>query len=87
MKTKYSPLEQYLKHLPQSTREANLTFAEVERIIEGALPKSAHEFREWWANESGDTRHVQSKSWRRAGFYVDQVQQRSSGGSVRFCRR
>ncbi len=63
---KYTPLYDYLRRKPCDV--VTMTFADVERVISGLLPKSA--FRpQWCANEqSPDTRHVQCSAWIDAGF-------------------
>ena len=64
---KYDPLFRYLK---QSSKLKNiLTYAEIENILSATLPASAYKYKEWWDNNS----HVQSKSWREAGYTVETV--------------
>lgn len=63
---KYDPLRRFLKRSARS--EVKMTFADVERVIGGMLPKSAQR-PQWWANETDPlSRHVQSKAWLEAGF-------------------
>lgn len=45
----------------------NLTFAEIERVLEARLPKSARLYQAWWANQRG-AGHVQTRGWLDAGF-------------------
>ena len=64
---KYDPL---FCHLKQSSKSQNiLTYAEMENILSAKLPASAYKYKEWWDNNS----HVQSKSWREAGYTVETV--------------
>ena len=64
---KYDPLFRYLK---QSSKFQNiLTYVEIENILSATLPTSAYKYKEWWDNNS----HVQSKSWREAGYTVETV--------------
>ena len=64
---KYDPLFHYLK---QSSKLQNiLTYVEIENILSATLPASAYKYKEWWDNNS----HVQSKSWREAGYTVETV--------------
>ena len=64
---KYDPLFRYLK---QSSKFQNiLTYVEIENILSAKLPASAYKYKEWWDNNS----HVQSKSWREAGYTVETV--------------
>jgi hypothetical protein len=63
---KYDPLEGHLRR--QKTNTYEMTFADVERVISGLLPKSAQR-PQWWANETNaDAPHVQCKAWLDAGF-------------------
>ena len=57
------------KHLADvASREATLSFNEIEAIIGRELPASAHRHRAWWANT--DT-HSQALTWLSAGWKVD----------------
>jgi len=67
---KYKPLQDYLAALPLSTNDKKLSFDEVAYIVGEALPASATEHREWWANQEGGSR---APHWRAAGFKVDYV--------------
>jgi len=63
---KYDPLSGHLRRQRQD--ELELTFAEIERILGSMLTKSAAR-PQWWANTTDpDTRHVQLKAWRDAGY-------------------
>lgn len=63
---KYDPLKRFLKRSSRS--EIDMSFADIERVIGGMLPKSA-ERPQWWANEACPaSRHVQAKAWREAGY-------------------
>lgn len=65
---KYDPLERKLASIhPQP---ADLTFFQIEQIIDDDLPRSAATYREWWAN---DAHHVQANAWMGAGYQVDTV--------------
>ena len=58
-----------------------LGFADVERIIQWRLPRSARRHRAWWAN----TRmHVQAVAWLEAGWVVEAVD--LAAETVRFVR-
>jgi hypothetical protein len=48
---KYTPLEKYLRDLPEGQREITLRFEQIERILNDKLPPSAYEYWAWWANE------------------------------------
>lgn len=63
---KYDPLKRFLKR--SSRPEVEMSFADVERVIGGMLPKSA-ERPQWWANEADPaSRHVQAKAWLEASY-------------------
>ena len=61
---KYDPLLRYLNSL--SNRQVTLSYSEIENILSVKLPNSAYKYKQWWDNNS----HVQSKSWRDAGYKV-----------------
>lgn len=78
---KYDPFEAYLSR--RSDEEFELSFEEVERIVGDALPMSASR-PQWWANETDPgSSHVQSRSWRNAGYDAFLLPQ----GRVLFRRR
>lgn len=66
----YDPLTRHLKALRSEIWDTN--FAEIERIIARPLPKSAHDYRPWWANQR-DSNHSQAKAWRDAGWEVRDI--------------
>ncbi len=68
---KYAPLGRYLKSIPASLSGVTLSFADIERIIDAPLPRSATEHHhQWWANQSQGSR---APHWDAAGFKVDGV--------------
>ena len=64
---KYDPLFRYLN--AKGKQQVMLQYVEIESILSAKLPISAYKYIEWWDNNS----HVQSKSWRDAGYKVDEV--------------
>jgi len=48
-----------------------MSFAEIERLIGGPLPRSARTYQAWWANQFTDGAPVQSYAWMDAGYRVD----------------
>ncbi len=62
---KYEPLFNYLSDC--NKERVILSFEEIEKILQFALPKSAYQYPAWWANEK-DGRHVHCKSWLEAGY-------------------
>ena len=67
---KYAALGEHLKSLPGKTGDVTLRFDEIEKLIGAKLPKSAHTYREWWANQDGGSG---ARHWRAAGFEVESV--------------
>jgi hypothetical protein len=72
MAGKYTPLENYLRDLPESQREVTFHFEQIERILNSKLPFSAYESRSWWDHEK-EGNHVNARSWSNAGWMVDEV--------------
>jgi hypothetical protein len=71
---KYDLLTAFLTR--QTANEVGLSFEDIvdENKIGIDLPRSAREYREWWANESSrGTRHTRCVAWRRAGWHVKRV--------------
>ena len=64
---KYDPLFRYLN--ANRNTLVSLSYSEIENILSAKLTTSAYKYKEWWDNNS----HVQSKSWRDAGYNVDTV--------------
>ena len=62
----YDPLYKWLR--PNSANNISVTFDQIEAILEFKLPDTARARPQWWANEVGDTRHVQCRAWMDAGF-------------------
>lgn len=69
--SRYAPLAIWLQSRPSNEDRVQLTFVEVEEIIGGPLPASAHTHRAWWANDS--VGHVQSQQWLDVGWRVAQI--------------
>lgn len=69
--SRYAPLAAYLHKQQSLTETITLTFAEIEKLIDGALPTSARSHRSWWANDSQS--HIQSQEWLDAGWRVSSV--------------
>jgi len=63
---KYDRLRDHLKR--QHAAAVELTFREIELVLGSMLPHSAAR-PEWWANiKEPETKNVQQKAWRDAGF-------------------
>jgi hypothetical protein len=67
--SKYSPLRRRLE--AERGAEVDMTFAEIDAIV-GGLPVSARRHSAWWSNER-EGRHVQSRAWMDAGWWVANV--------------
>lgn len=67
-KSKYYPLFEYLKQQPDSGL-LELSFTEIEEIIDNQLPASALKTRAWWANSPT----TQGHTWQEAGWLIDDV--------------
>jgi len=68
--SKYHPL---LQHLATSgALFMNLSFAEIEIILDAPLPPSARRYSAWWGNNEG-VRHVQAESWMNAGYHTENL--------------
>jgi hypothetical protein len=72
MAGRYTPLENYLRGLPESQREMTLGFAQIESILKAKLPSSAYEDQRWWLKET-EANHVSARSWTKAGWKVDSL--------------
>jgi hypothetical protein len=72
MPGKYTPLESYLRDLPESQREVMLRFEEIEGILNSKLPSSAYEDQRWWKHET-EANHVSPRAWSNAGWKVEHV--------------
>lgn len=67
-KSKYEPLFEYLQQQSDAGL-LELTFEEIETILNRTLPASASTMRAWWANSST----AQSQAWQKADWLVDDV--------------
>lgn len=70
---KYDPLYRHLVAIGAGERTTILTTGRIESIIGEDLPVSAYRLRQWWANEIGNSRHVQARAWLDAGWEVQNV--------------
>ena len=79
---KYAALKDFLSR--QKGDRITLSYAQLESVIDGGLPKSAMVHSEWWSNErTALISHTQSKAWAEAGWEVESVE---LGRSVTFIR-
>jgi hypothetical protein len=70
---KYAALKDFLAR--QRGDRITMSYAQLESIIDGGLPKSAHVHSAWWENERTDLlRHTQCKAWLEAGWEVESVE-------------
>jgi hypothetical protein len=64
-KGSYAPLAEHLKAQKSSITSLSVTFQEIEDILGKELPRSAFEYRAWWAN---DPTKPQSAAWLDEGW-------------------
>jgi hypothetical protein len=83
MAGKYTPLENYLRGLPDSQREITLGFEQIEEILNNKLPSSAYEDQRWWEHET-EGNHRNTRSWSNAGWRVGSLD--VNGKRVKFVR-
>jgi len=69
--SRYAPLALFLQSLTAEQDKVEMTFAQIEQLIGGDLPKISRIHRSWWANNSSS--HVQSLQWLGAGWRVSSV--------------
>jgi hypothetical protein len=62
---RYEPLAEFLA--TQKSGRWDASFAEVEAALGFPLPKSAHRYPAWWANQVGGG-HSQTEGWRSVGW-------------------
>ena len=72
MAGKYTPLENYLRGLPQNQAEVTLAFEQIEKILQTTLPASAYEDQRWWVHEK-EANHVEARSWSKAGWKIGEL--------------
>lgn len=67
--SKYQPLLEFLRGSQQD--DVILSFAEIESLINDALPLSAKSQRAWWSNRKKGA--LQAEAWMEAGYRVENV--------------
>jgi hypothetical protein len=72
MAGKYTPLENYLRALPESQSEITLAFEQIEAILHFKLPASAYEDSRWWEHAT-EGNHVSARAWANAGWQIARV--------------
>jgi CBS domain-containing protein len=75
--SRYSPFAVWLNSQPGGTDMVQLSFEQIEKLIDGELPSSAYDHRAWWANDSQG--HPHSQLWLEAGWrtsYVNMTERR-----------
>ena len=70
MAGKYTPLEHYLRGIPDPVMEITLSLKQIERILKVSLPWSAYESEKWWEHET-EGNHVTPRAWSQAGWKID----------------
>ena len=77
---RYAKLNEYFSR--KHEKRAQLTFEQIEKLIERSLPDSARNHRAFWAN---DPKHSQAKAWMDAGWRVEAMSQEER--TVYFARK
>ena len=72
MAGKYTPLETYLRGLPEGQQEVTLAFEQIEKILNFKLPASAYEDWRWWDHET-EGNHVTARAWATAGWRIESL--------------
>lgn len=72
MAGKYTPLENYLRDLPESHKEITLGFLQIERILNDKLPPSAYQYQAWWSYER-KPRQPEKQAIANAGWKVESL--------------
>ena len=67
--SKYAPLADHLRSSGQES--VLMTFADIERVIDAKLPRSAFTHRAWWSNNPSNS--VITHSWLKAGYKTENV--------------
>lgn len=67
--------------MARAESELQMSFEQIEQVIDGSLPASAQGHSAWWANEVD---HVPAAAWMAAGWRVDHVDRQVR--SIRFRR-
>lgn len=67
--SKYEPLSDYLKS--KNHDRVPMTFSELEKLIDDALPPSARKHRAWWSNNPSNS--VITRAWLDAGYITRDV--------------
>ncbi len=67
--SKYEELARFLEK--QDPELLRMSFDEIEKVIEGPLPKGAREYRAWWANSETNNHAV--NGWLNVGWETSQV--------------
>ena len=72
MAGKYTPLENYLRDLPEGQREIRLGFEQIEGILNNQLPASAYEDQRWWEHAT-EGNHRNTRAWFNAGWRIESL--------------
>ncbi|GAO39412.1 hypothetical protein SCH01S_29_01000 [Sphingomonas changbaiensis NBRC 104936] len=79
--SKYDPLARHLSE--QQADAVTMTFSQINDLLGGTLPKSAFEYRPWWANRF-DGNDAQNAGWQSVGWETQDVDMKRR--SVTFAR-
>jgi hypothetical protein len=80
---KYLPLDEWFRKQPDTTKQIDLTFDQVETILGSPLPKSATKLTTWWTNFHPKIQSHRT-AWLNHGWMVADFD--LNGGKVKFVR-
>jgi len=73
---KYLPLEEWIRNQPTTPEQIELTFDQVEAILESPLPKSATKLTTWWTNIQPKIQSHRT-AWLNNGWKVSEFDQQA----------
>jgi len=80
---KYLPLEEWFQNQPTTPEHIELTFDQVEEILEAPLPASATRLKTWWTNVQPKIQSHRT-AWLNNGWMVAEFDQQA--GWAKFVR-
>ena len=73
---KYLPLDEWFRKQPDTTKQLDLTFDQVEAILGSPLPKSATKLNTWWTNVHPKIQSHRT-AWLNNGWVVTEFDQQA----------
>lgn len=72
---KYLPISALLSDQPPGQQTIDLSFAQIEDLLEAKLPPAARRYSAWWANDT--TSHSHATAWLAVGWRTEHLQLRA----------